>query len=91
MTAVRGLAEQAMGMAQGYAMDSEEWHFYAGVQRAAQDALHVETQAVHGDAPAWLRHETRAFRDGFLKASAVIASAITAPEPPMRLPLPAMA
>ena len=90
MAAVRGLADQAMSMAQGYAMGSEEWHFYAGVQRAAQDALHVAAQAVHGDEPTWLRHETPAFRDGYLKASAVLAAATVAPEPPLRLRLPAM-
>jgi hypothetical protein len=91
MPAVRGLADQAMSMAQAYAMDSKEWQFYAGVQRAAQDALHAEVQAVHGDAPSWLRHEAAAFQDGYLKTSALLASAMTAPEPPLRLPLPAMA
>jgi hypothetical protein len=91
MAAVRGLADQARSMAQAYAMGSEEWHFYAGVQRAAQDALHVGAQAVHGDAPAWLRHETAEFQDGFMKASALLAAAMAAPKPPLRLPLPAMA
>jgi hypothetical protein len=72
-------------------MDSDEWHFYAGVQRAAQDALHAASQAVHADDPAWLRHETPAFQDGFLKTSALLAAAMAAPEPPVRLPVPAMA
>jgi hypothetical protein len=72
-------------------MDSDEWQFYAGVQRAAQDALHAEAQALRGDEPSWLQHERPAFREGYLKASAMLAAAVTAPEPPLRLPLPAMA
>jgi hypothetical protein len=91
MAAVRGLADQARSRAQAYAMGSEEWQFFAGVQRAAQDALHVGAQAVHADEPAWLRHETPEFQDGFLKTSALLAAAMAAAEPPPRLPLPSMA
>jgi hypothetical protein len=69
-------------------MSSDEWDFYAGVQRAARDALHAELQAVHGDAPAWLDHERPPFREGYLRTSAMLSAASTASEPPRRLSIP---
>ena len=90
MAAVRGLADQARNMAQTFAMDSDEWQFYAGVQRAAQDALHAEVQALRGDEPSWLRHEAPQFQEGYVKASEVLTAAMTAQEPPVRLLLPTM-
>jgi hypothetical protein len=88
--AARRLAEEARNEAASYPMHSDEWQFYVGVERAAQDALHVDVQLLRGEDPEWLRHEPAAFREGYLKASALFAGAMTMPEPPLRLPLPAM-
>jgi hypothetical protein len=88
--AARRLADDARNEAVSYPMDSDEWQFYAGVERAAQDALHVDVQLLRGEHPEWLRDQPAPFRDGYLKASALFAAALTAPEPPLRLPLPAM-
>jgi hypothetical protein len=90
LAAVRDLEARARQMAQTYPMNSDEWQFYAGVQRAAQDALRPETQSLRNDEPAWLHAERASFRDGYLKASAGLAAATVSPAPPLRLPLPAM-
>jgi hypothetical protein len=88
--AARRLAEDAKNEAASYPMDSDEWQFYAGVERAAEDALRVDVQLLRGEHPEWLRHQPVAFQEGYLKASALFAAAMTSPEPPLRLPLPAM-
>ena len=84
-TQLAGDAVAAAGRAQ---MDTPEWRFYHGVETAAQHMLHPELQAVR-EGTAWLDAEAPAFRDGFLRASALLATAATLADPPQRLPLPA--
>lgn len=88
--AVRSFAERARTAGQQRKMDSDEWRFYAGVQRAAHDVLHAELQAVHDGETEWLRNEAPAFREGYLKASTLLATAMASDDPPSRLLLPDM-
>ena len=90
MDAVRNFAERARTAGQQRTMDSEEWHFYAGVQRAAQDVLHAELQAVRDGETEWLRSEAPTFREGYLKASILLATAMASDSPPPRVLLPDM-
>ena len=87
--AARRLAEDAQAEAAGYPMDSPQQRFYSGVERAAEDAQHMDLALVHGSHPEWLQHEPREFREGYLKAQALLVATMTRPEPPLRVPLPA--
>lgn len=90
MDAVKSFAERARTAGQQCKMDSDEWQFYAGVQRAAQDVLHTEVQAVRDGETEWLRNEAAPFREGYLKASTLLATAMASDTPPPRLLLPNM-
>jgi len=67
-------------------MTSPQRQFYLGVEAAAEEVVHPELGAT-GDADRLERHPL-AFREGYLRASSVLAAAATAAEPPQHLPLP---
>jgi hypothetical protein len=66
--------------------ESGERQFYLGVEAAAEQVLQPQLEASRDT--GWLDRQPAAFRDGYLRASTMLASAETAPEPPLRLPLP---
>ena len=75
--ATREMAAAAMRRAGQAPLGTAEHDFYVGVTAAAHAHQH------HGRAPAdhpgWLQRQTAAFREGYLKASAVISAAVTDP------------
>ena len=75
--ALRRLSDEARVEAALVPMTSPVHAFYAGVAAAAEDRLRPSRQDSHGT--AWLDAEPPAFREGYLKASSVIASAGHAP------------
>jgi hypothetical protein len=81
--ALRLLLDEARTEAALVPMTSPVHAFYAGVAAAAEDRLRPTRQDSHST--AWLDAEQPAFREGYLKASSVIASAGHAP---VRLLLP---
>jgi hypothetical protein len=82
---VARLADEARRAAAQAPLGSAVHDFYAGVRSAAERRLHPGLAAV--DDVAWLDREPPAFRDGYLAASALIATASS--DPPVHLPLPA--
>ena len=70
--ATRAMSEEALRLAGQAAAGSAEHDFYAGVASAA-DAHRRSARAPDKD-PRWLERQTPVFRDGYLKASAVIAA-----------------
>lgn len=86
--AAKGMAREAVAAARDSAVDSPAWRFYHGIETAAQHVLHPEMASVRDD-DGWLKAEDPAFRQGFLEASALLATAAAStPDPPRRLPLP---
>jgi hypothetical protein len=63
---------------------SPEHDFYEGVASAADTHLH-QGRAPAED-PGWLDRQTPAFRDGYLKASAIISAATGRPRPHLLMP-----
>ena len=61
--------------------------FYHGVETAALHVLRPEMAAVHEGTP-WLDLRDVSFRDGFLEASDLLATAAAARVPPLRVRLP---
>jgi len=82
---IERLADDARRAAARAPLGSTEHRFYSGVRSAAEKRLHPGLAAV--DDLSWLDREPRAFRDGFLEASTMIAMASS--EAPLQLPLPA--
>jgi hypothetical protein len=65
---------------------SPEQEFHLGVEAAAMAVLHP---SVARDRPAdWLDRQTIPFRQGYLVASAELATAITLHAPPLHIHLP---
>ena len=81
------LAKEAIAAAATCQVRSDGWHFYRGVEDAAQHVLRPE-MAVVREGTAWLDAENRWFRDGFVEAQLLLATAVGASEPRMHLPLP---
>jgi hypothetical protein len=81
--ALRQLADEARREAALIAMGSPEHAFYEGVVVAAEDRLHLARRELHDD--RWLAAQTPHFREGYVKASDIIA---TAGHAPVRLYLP---
>ena len=81
--ALRQLAEEARREAVLLPMGSPEHAFYEGVAAAAENRLHLAQSELHDD--RWLAAQISYFREGYLKASDVIAAAGHAP---VRLYLP---
>jgi len=86
LAAVRGLVEAARLERGLWPARAPERRFYLGVDAAAQEVLHPELGSSRE--PDWLDREQPAFREGYLEASLLIATAATADEPPLRLALP---
>jgi hypothetical protein len=86
MSAVRELARAAQSERAVLAMDAPEREFYLGVEAAADEVLHPElaTARVAG----WPDRESAPFREGYLRTSASLASALGAENPPLHLRLP---
>ncbi len=84
--ALRRLADDARREAAMVGMETELHAFYMGVVAATEDRIHPAMGDIHGE--KWLQSEKPAFRDGYVKARHVIASAGPAP---VRLHLPAPA
>ena len=63
-----------------------ERQFYLGVEAAAEEILHPELASARSE--EWLDRESSAFRDGYMQTANLLAIAMTAPQPPFRLPLP---
>jgi hypothetical protein len=81
------LAREAIGAAGASPVRSPSWYFYRGVEDAALHVLRPEMAMVR-EGTSWLDAENRWFRDGFLEAQLLLATAAAFPEPPMHLPLP---
>lgn len=88
LQAVRGLADEASSAAAAAPFASDEWNFYSGVRRAAEDLLHADAMGIRLGQLGWLDHETPPFRDGYLEAEARLTAAMTASEPPVRIGAP---
>ena len=82
--ALHQLASDARRQASSVEMDSPHHSFYIGVMTAAEDQLHLVRAAHHDE--TWLARETPEFRDGYLKASNLVAA--TAGHTPLRFVLP---
>ena len=85
--AATALAKDATEAARSARAGSAEWRFYHGVETAALHLLRPEVASVR-EGTSWAQAEEPAFREGFLEASALLASAATAADPPMRIRLP---
>ncbi len=83
---VRRLVEAARSERALLPASSPERQFYLGVEAAAEGMLHPELGASRSAES--LDRDPSAFREGYLRASELLAWAATAPEPPQRLPLP---
>jgi hypothetical protein len=82
--AVSGLAAEARQAAAGVRDGTADHDFYVGVASAADRRIHPGL--ISADDEAWLARQTPPFRDGYLEASTLIATA--AADPPAHLPLP---
>jgi hypothetical protein len=87
--AATALAREAIGAAGASPVRSPSWHFYRGVEDAACQwhVLRPEMAMVR-QGTSWLDAEDRWFRDGFLEAQLLLATAASSAEPPMHPPLP---
>ena len=85
--AATALAREAIAAAGASPVHSPIWHFYRGVEDAALHVLRPEMAMVR-EGTSWLDAEDRWFRDGFLEAQLLLATAAASPEPPLHLPLP---
>jgi hypothetical protein len=83
---IRRLIDVARSQRATLPMTSPERQFYLGVEAAAEEVVHPELGAT-GSADRLDRHPF-AFREGYLRASNLLAAAATAAEPPQHLPLP---
>ena len=86
MNAVRELIRAARSERSRFAMAAPEREFYLGVEAAAEEVLRPELASAR--ASDWPQRETAEFRAGYLRATASLAAAMSAPEPPLRLRLP---
>jgi hypothetical protein len=82
---IERLADEARRAAARARLGSAEHDFYSGVRSAAERHVHPGLAAV--DDLSWLDREPPAFRDGFLKTSALIATASA--DAPLHLRMPA--
>jgi hypothetical protein len=86
VNAVRDLVIRARSERTTMAPSSPERAFLLGVEAAAEEVLHPELSCARE--AHWLDRESPAFRAGYLEASALLATAMAAEEPPQHLPLP---
>jgi hypothetical protein len=85
--AARAMAREAIAATKDPEADQATRHFYHGVETAALHVLQPEMAVVH-EGSTWLEHRDPAFRNGFLEAADVLATAAGAPEPLLRVRLP---
>jgi hypothetical protein len=83
---IRLLIEAARSERAKLPMTSPHRQFYLGVEAAAEEVVHPELGAT-GNADQLDRHPP-GYREGYLRASSLLAAAATAAEPPQHLPLP---
>jgi hypothetical protein len=86
LQSVRGLIASARSERASLSAHSPERQFYLGVEAAAEEILHPELASARSE--EWLDRESAEFRDGYLQTANLIAIAMTAPQPAVRLPLP---
>lgn len=86
LNAVRELIREAQSQRALLAMDAPEREFYLGVEAAAEEVLRPELASAR--AADWPEREGRAFREGYLRMAASVATAVAAAEPPLHLRLP---
>lgn len=83
----RAMAREAIAAMRVPDADPATRSFYRGVETAALHVLRPELAAVH-DGSDWLDRRDTAFRDGFLEAADLLATAAGSPRPPLRIRLP---
>jgi hypothetical protein len=83
---IRRLIDAARSERAMLPMASPQRQFYLGVEAAADEVVHPELGAI-GSADR-IAGRPPAFREGYLRASSLLAAAATAAEPPQHLPLP---
>ena len=86
--AATALTREAIAAAGASPMGSPTRQFYRGVEDAALHVLRPELATVR-EGTSWLEAEGRWFRDGYLEAQLLLATAAASPDPPTHLPLPA--
>jgi hypothetical protein len=86
LQAVRGLVADARSERALLPMDSAERQFYLGVEKAAEEVLQPQLTAAREE--HWLERQLSAYRDGYVRTADLLARLSTAPEPPLRIPLP---
>ena len=84
MYATRAMSEGARRLAGQTRAGSPEHDFYAGVASAAD--AHQHRGRGPAEDPGWLERQTPVFRDGYLKASAIISAAAGHPQPHLLMP-----
>jgi len=84
---IRRLIDAARSERSTLPMTSPLRHFYLGVEAAAEEVLHPELSATGGEDQ--LDRHPQQFREGYLRASSMLAAAATATVAPQHLPLPA--
>jgi hypothetical protein len=84
--AVRQLADDARAARASLDFHDVDRQFYLGVDAAADEVLHPELQAAR---PAdWPDSQPAAFREGYLRTTAMIAAVLTNDDASTRLRLP---
>jgi hypothetical protein len=84
LRAVRDLIAAARTERAACSVHSPEHEFYLGVEAAAQEVLRAGSTRSRDQ----LDREPDAFREGYLKTSNLLATALSASEAPLRLSLP---
>lgn len=86
LNAVRALVTSARDVRAHLSAHDPDRQFYLGVDAAANEVLHPEMQAARAD--GWLDNEAPSFREGYLKASILLAEALVSETPPLRILMP---
>ncbi len=84
--AVRSLVAEARSERAVLPAESAERDFYLGVEAAADLVLQPQIAASRSE--QWVERHAAAFQDGYLRTSQLLERASSAPEPPLRIPLP---
>lgn len=86
MSAVRDMIRRARETRADLSARAPERQFFLGVEAAASEVLTPELSVSRKE--GWLDLESAEFREGYLRAATVLATAQAAPEPPLHLRLP---
>lgn len=86
MSAVRDMIRRAREARADLPAAAPDRQFFLGVAAAASEVLTPELSVSRMD--GWLDLESAEFREGYLRAATVLATAQAAPDPPLRLRLP---